>query len=51
MRGIRIAACVFALLIPAVITSSASAAIGTTDLNTLSPNDVAQALVSSSFTV
>jgi len=51
VRGIRIAACVFALLIPAVITSSASAAIGTTDLNTLSPNDVAQALVSSSFTV
>jgi hypothetical protein len=51
VRGIRISACVLALLIPAVVTSSASAAIGTTDLNTLTPNDVAQALVSSSFTV
>jgi hypothetical protein len=51
VRGIRIAACVLALLIPAVVTSSASAAIGTTDLNTLSPANVAQALVSSSFTV
>lgn len=51
MRGIRIAACVLALLIPAVVTSSASAAIGTQDLNTLTPADVAQALVSSSFTV
>ena len=42
MRGIRIAACVLALLIPAVVTSSASAAIGTTDLNTLSPANVAR---------
>jgi hypothetical protein len=51
MRGIRTGACVLALLIPAVVTSSATAAIGTQDLNTLSPNQVAQALVSSSFTV
>jgi hypothetical protein len=50
VRGIRIAACVLALLIPAVVTSSASAAIGTQDLNTLSPAQVVQALVSSSFT-
>ena len=45
MRGIRIAACVLALLIPAVVTSSASAAIGTTDLNTLTPIDLAHTLV------
>ena len=45
MRGIRIAACVLALLIPAVVTSSASAAIGTTDLNTLTPLDLAHTLI------
>ena len=47
MRGIRISACVLALLIPAVVTSSASAAIATTDLNTLTPLDLAHTLVAS----
>jgi hypothetical protein len=51
VRGIRIAACVFALLIPAVITSSASAAIGTQDLNTATPTDLAKMLVASNVPV
>jgi hypothetical protein len=51
IRDIRIWACALALLVPLVAASSASAAIGTTDLNTLTPLALAQALAGGGVTV
>jgi hypothetical protein len=51
VRPIWIFACVLALSLPLVFAPPASAAIGTTDLTTLTPTQLAQTLVSSSFPV
>ncbi|HTS74415.1 MAG TPA: choice-of-anchor L domain-containing protein [Gaiellaceae bacterium] len=51
MRPIWIFACVLALSLPLVFAPPASAAIVTTDLTTLTPTQLAQTLVSSSFPV